>query len=220
MALHYALLAEVLGVEFFSFGSNLREMTRTTPGGEGFEVELDDEQVEQRRNGWQNVITRLRGAFRGGLTYAARFPAEAQDIAFFDQLDYVGLQLYPRVPPAVGIPDDKALRGTLRFELERALELAVRWNKPLLIVQLGFPARADSWSTPMVPRGELDLEAQRRYLGALAEVLGGPLENGSSLRGLFLWNWPLDPQACGPAERGFALRGKPVEEALGRLFER
>jgi hypothetical protein len=215
-ATHYALLAELLGADVFSFGANLREVSRTDPQG----TVRDPELFERRRAGWKDLIERLRRTYSGGLTYTARFPAEGHESSFLELLDFVGVALYPRFAPPGGEPDDDDLRRALRFELQQAIDLAVRWNKPLLLVQLGFPARAESWAMPAVPRGALDLGAQRRFAAALAEVLGGRLENSATLRGFYLWNWPLDRRYAGPGDGGFSLRGKPAEAALGQLFAR
>lgn len=216
VSLHYALLAELLGIEVFSLGANLREATRTDPRGPVRDPAL----FEQRRKGWKSLIARLRKAFGGGLTYTVHFPSEGHETGFLEELDFLAISLYPRLAQATRDPGDEDLRRALRFELQQALDLAVRWNKPLLIVQLGFPARAESWSTPTLPRGALDLAAQQRFYAALADVLAGPLANKSVLRGFFLWNWPLDQRLAGAREAGFGLRGKPLEAALERLFAR
>lgn len=216
VALHEALLAELLGVEIFSFGSNLRESTRT----EVQEERRDPERLVQRREGWTRLIQRLRGAYTGPLTYAARFPSEAQEIAFFEQLDFIGLLFYPSLTRTGEAPDEGELRRSLRYQLQQALDFAVRWNRPLLLSQLGFPSRADSWARSFVPRGALDLGAQERFFSALADVLETKLDNVETLRGYYLWNWPLDERASGPEDGGFSLRGKPVEAALRRLFAR
>jgi hypothetical protein len=222
VALHYALLAELCGIELYSLGSNLRESTRSALGAAGVDEAgaLDPEQAEQRCTSWKELIANVHRGYGGTLTYGARFPAEAGDICFFDQLDCLGLLLYPRVPLGDGHPDGEQIRRALRYELRQALDLAVRWNKPLLLVQLGFPSRAESWATPMVPRGALDPEAQERFFEALVDVLAERGPNYESLRGFFLWNWPLDPACAGPEEAGFSLRRKPVESALTRLFTR
>jgi hypothetical protein len=215
IALHYALLAELLEIEVLSCAANLREGARTelrTPV-------QDPRRLKALESGWKTVFARLRAAYRGGLTYTSRFPAEAEEVGFFGELDFVGLALFPR-SPAQGAPSDAELARMIRFELERALDLAVRWNKPLLVTQLGFPARADSFGKPWVPRGEADAAAQQRWYEALAEVLGGRLENGAALRGYYLWNWSLDETRARPEDDGFSLRGKPLGAALTRLFTR
>jgi hypothetical protein len=216
VALHYALVAELLGTELFCFGSNLRESTRTEVDDE----RRDPERLEIRRKGWESLITRLRGAYLGDITYAARFPAEAQEIGFFERLDFLGLLFFPPVARASGAPTPEAVQRALRYELEQAFDLAVRWNRPLLLVQTGFPARSGSWARPQTPRGMLDLSSQQAFLAALAEALAAKSENRVVLRGLFLWNWPLDPALTGPEDGGFGLRGKPAAAALPRFFER
>jgi len=215
VALHYALLSELLAIEIFSVGANLRDGARTEPRGEV----QDPSFFKRRANGWKGLIARLRSSYRGGLTYTSRFPSEAQEVGFYDELDFVSVALFPRFQGQEP-PSDGELVRLIRFELEKALDLAVRWNKPLLVTQVGFPARANSFERSFVPRGALDTEPQRRFLEALAEVLGGRLENGPALRGFYLWNWPLDDARARGGDGGFSLRGKPVGTALTRLFSR
>jgi len=215
VALHYALLSELLSIEVLSLGANLRDGARTEPR----EPVQDPTFFKRRAAGWKTLIQRLRGAYRGGLTYTSRFPSEAQEVGLFGELDFVSVALFPRFA-GTGVPSDGELVRLIRFELEKALELAVRWNKPLLVTQIGFPARDGSFARSAVPRGAIDPEPQRRFLEALAEVLAGRLENGPALRGFYLWNWPLDAARARGTDGGFSLRGKPVEAALTRLFAR
>lgn len=215
VALHYALLSELLAIEVFSLGGNLRDGARTEPRDEV----QDPLFFKRRAAGWKTLIQRTRSAYRGGLTYTSRFPFEAQEVGFFGELDFVSVALFPRFSGEAA-PSDGELARLIRFELEKALELAVRWNKPLLVTQIGFPARDQSWTRSSLPRGKLDPEAQRRFLEALAEVLAGRLENGPALRGYYLWNWPLDAARARGTDGGFSLRGKPVAAALARLFGR
>ncbi len=216
VAEHYALLSELLGLELFSFASNLGESVRTAGEGE----EQSPELFALRRANWTSLIERLQGAYRGGLVFTAHSPAEAEAAGFLEALDYIGLLLYPHGLRTAGAPGEVELQRVLRYELQQAIDLGVRWNKPVLLVQVGFPARADSWSLPMAPRGALDLGAQQRYFEALADVLDQELENRATLRGFFLWNWPLASERAGAPEAGFSLRQKPVGAALRRLFAR
>jgi hypothetical protein len=214
VAEHYALLSELLGFELYSFGSNLNESVHTE-GNEGESTEL----FALRRAKWEKLIVRLHKAYHGSLVFTARSPAEAEDAGFLEGLDAIGLFLYPQLR-AANAPEEAELQRVLRYELSQAIDLGVRWNKPVLLVQVGFPARADSWSQPMVPRGALDLAAQQRYFETLADVLEQELDNRAMLRGFFLWNWPLAAERAGALDAGFSLRQKPVESALRRLFAR
>lgn len=214
VALHQALLAELIGLEFFSFGSNLRESTRT----EDQEGRRDAERIEVRRQGWFGLIRRLHAAYRGALIHAARFPMEMEEIGFFERLDGIGLLFWPGLVPD-GVPSELDLRRSLRHQVQQALDFSVRWNRPLILAQVGFPARADSWAMPWVPRGAEDPAGQVRYFSALADVLAGPLENAPVLRGYFLWNWPLEGGSSG-ARGDFSLRAPALEPALRRLFKR
>jgi hypothetical protein len=216
VALHYAVLAELLGVELFSFGANLR----TTPAGFFEGEEPTPEQLEQRGKSWRSLIQRLRSVYGGLLTFGAGLPGSSTDALFYAELDCLGYLLFPAFESASGPPDDELLRRILRFEVQAALDLAVRWNKPLVLLQAGFPARRDSWALTQVPRGPEDAAAQARYLEALVEVLGGELDNADTLRGVFLWNWPIDPDPSTAGDRGYSLRGRSLEALLGRLFAR
>jgi hypothetical protein len=213
VALHYALLAELLAVEVFSFGAHLRESTRT----ESPERERDPALLEMRRLGWKRVVQRMRAAYSGPLAFCARFP-EARDVGFIEGLDLIGLSLFPRVTREARAPTDDVLLRGLRNEVQAAIELGVLWNRPVLLLQLGFPARGDSWSLPMVPRGIPYPRAQQRFLAALADVLEGKLHNAGTLAGFYLWNWPVAPSSADAA--GFSLRAPELQAVLGRLFAR
>lgn len=213
VALHYALLSELLGVEVYSLGANLRSAART----EAHKDVADERLVEALRDGWKRLIAQVRGAFTGALTYSAT-ALDAKDIGFWDRLDAIGLFLYPRSAQTDRPPDDEELRGLLRFEILEALELGLHWDRPILLVQTGFPSRRDAWERPTFPLGPLDLEAQRRFYASLADVLEGGLVNGAMLRGIYLWNWLIEPPADALEDGGYTPQGKPAESVLPRLF--
>lgn len=216
LALHYALLGELNRVEIFCLGANLRGATHTEPWAE----EMSEAQEKRRLDEWRALVKSVRPVFSGGLTYAARFPLEAETAGFWEELDFIGLQIYPRAAAPGVDPSDEDLQRVLRADALQAMQLGVRWNRPVLFLEVGFPSRSDSWSLPWVPRGEIDLEAQRRYYSALSAVLRQGFEYGSMLRGFYLWNWHVDPDAGGPQDGGFTPQGKPAEAELPGLFVR
>jgi hypothetical protein len=208
---HYALLGELLSVELLSLGANLRDASRTDPNP----PLRDDRLLEVRRAGWKSLLDAARATYHGAASRTPRAfrPRRATSASGASSIASVS-RFFPRF---TGTPDGRELRRLLRTDLEDALDLAVRWNKPLCLVQLGFPARADSWKWSAVPRGASDPEAQGRYFTALADVLGGKLENGDALAGVYLWSWPV---AEGRRERFLAAAGEPAQGVLSRLFQR
>ena len=176
------------------------------------------ELMKKKLAAWRELIGKVRKVFGGGLTYAARFPADAWPIAFWEDLDYVGLQFYPRWAGSEERPTDADLERIVRHDLVQSVALGIRWNRPVLLIEVGFPSMSASFESPWIPRGNLDLDEQRRYFEVFADVLDAGFENDSMLHGLYLWNWHVDPQAGGPEDGGFTLQAKPVESVLPQIF--
>ncbi len=75
--LHYAELAQELGVDVLSVGA--RSCARRPRHAEA---------------DWRRLIARVREVYAGRLTYAANWPGEFDAIAFWDALDFTGIQAY------------------------------------------------------------------------------------------------------------------------------
>jgi hypothetical protein len=215
IAVHYALVGELVRAEVYSLGANMGEVARTEPWTLG----PDEQMIQEKREEWRQLIAKLRPIFRGGLTYSARFPAEAVMVSFWEELDFVGLHLFPRVS-AEASPADEDIERVVRLELTQAVGLGIQWNRPVLLLEAGFPSRAESWETPWIPRGPLDHAEQLRYFTVLSDVLTAGFDGAEMLAGIYLWNWHVDPLVGGAEDDGFTLQGKPVESVLPRFFAR
>src|SRR6185295_20401136 len=99
-------------------GANLREASRTEPVAKV----RDPKRFADRGKGWKSLIQRLRTAYSGALTYAVRFPSEGQEVGFLEELDFLGIALYPRLAQGTSVPDDEELRRGLRFEIQQAID--------------------------------------------------------------------------------------------------
>jgi hypothetical protein len=130
-------------------------------------------------------------------------------VAFYPQLALPGVE-----------PGDDQVRRLLRQALSDALDLAIVWNRPLLVAQTGFPARSASWNWPAAGAGEHDPLPQLRFLERLAEVLEGPLPDREMLRGLWLWSWPIS-ETVRPGARAaqdYWLNRPGLADVLARLL--
>ena len=219
MALHYALFCELTGVEILCLGTDLREATRAGPR-EG----VSDSGLRKRKHkGWTRMLSKVRGGYGGALTYGAQFGDELAGIPFWDDLDYLGVCFYPRMAGRDVQPRRGVAERACEEAVERSIVLANRWNRPLLFVQAGFPARTLSWDRPAVPRGPYDPVEQQRFFELFADVLEEPRPDSEVLRGLFIWNWPVRAPVAVDREqlRGagdFTPRGRVAEEALTRVL--
>ena len=190
--IHAGLLAELTGCRLLVMGEGMPEATRVVPQ-EGAGRRDAPDLLDRRRRGWQELITRTRAAFTGGLTYGARWPMQAQGFPCWEQMDFVGVELLaplrdrkaPGQPPA-----DSVVLNRLQGALVQAAELAAGLGKTALVVEVCFPATARAHVAPGLGLGEASPAEQERLYGALARVLsrrGTRLEN---LAGVTLWSWP------------------------------
>ena len=219
-ALHYALLAELVHADVLCLGAGMSRASATVPrDGDGAGLARAK---SQRLAAWRRVLGRARAVFGGALTYAAHLRYEAEEVAFWPDLDLVGLIEFGRIAWREtllqdGIPIDAAIGGSLVTSLRDANELAARTGRPALFLQIGFPARSGSFADPLVPSGEASEHAQERYYAALERVVSS-WPNDQDPVGLLVWSWTADAERAAPA--GYSPRGLAAEAHLERIFRR
>jgi hypothetical protein len=217
---HYALLGELLGVDLLCLGSERGLVSATRPSGEGG----DDSEVNLERYAnllarWRELIADVRRAFGGRLTYAAEATHELQRVAFWGDLDFVGVNLFPSVSQPRGEMGRRRTRERLASSVASCLDEAARAGKPLLITQVGFPSHTSAAMMPLLARGTVDLELQAELIGLLSEVLDEARAKGH-LAGVLLWRWDPDPRVGGAADPSHTPQGKPAESLLKSFFAR
>jgi len=211
LAVHYALLSQLMGVDILCIGSNLREATKKISQSQGLR--------EQQGEGWKKVIRKTRLAYKGAITYAAQL-VELKNVEFWENLDFIGVNFYPRMAKQGVVPRNGVVERACSEAIEDAITTSNRWNRPLLFVEVGFPARSDSWNRPTVPSGDEDGEEQMRYFELFAEALHTPRLDNNVLRGIYLWNWPLYGGADPVRRSAFDLSRELAAPVLGAVFER
>jgi len=182
---HYSDLATRIDADLLSVGVEFAKLSR-----------------EEDR--WRDLIAVARDRFDGPLVYAANFGEEFENIAFWDALDYVGLdQYYP-------LPEDLATDEIVET-IERVHRSA---GKPVLLTEAGFVPRtrthAQPWETE--PGGRFSLEAQAAGYEA---VLRG-LYDQPWLQGIF-W-WKLGTSGGGPEDDSHRIWGKPALDVMARWY--
>jgi hypothetical protein len=119
---------------------------------------------------WRELVARVRAPFPGRVTFAANQLAGASKIAFWDALDYVGIDAY--MPLAANNPNptvDELVRAWTEFRDETGVRhhyldqigaLQRRTRKPVLFTELGYrsglgtAARPWDWDSSLVAAQE------------------------------------------------------------------
>jgi hypothetical protein len=195
---HYATLAQESGVELFSIGTELEGTTH-------------------REEEWREVAQLVREHFSGALTYAANHGGEETAIAWWDTVDYIGVDAYyPLVDWLHPSVEDLKWAWVEGGPLDTLAGLAEQHGRPVLLTELGYRSGALAAAAPwdFVSEMEVDLGVQARaYQAAFEVLLGQPW-----LAGIYWWYWDADPEVGGEDDSGYSPRGKPALDVLRSFY--
>jgi len=197
-------IAVAADVDAFSVGSELNSM---------------ESEVER----WYRIINRARERFDGALTYTANWD-RYHVVTLWPLVDFISISAYFELAPqdAQAPPDE--LARAWRSERDRLLGFARSHDRPLVLMEVGYPtlpgAAAHPWDYVAREGVTADHEAQARCYRALfdawAPVLG---PGGGPARGLHCYCW--DPYRHGEAsDTGYGVEGKPALDVIRDAFAR
>lgn len=193
--LYFATIAQEERVELFVVGSELQGSTLAKP------------------DAWRAIIREVRGVFRGPCTYSANWGGEFENIAFWDELEYLGISAYFPLGERATSFDANA-----RELVDRLRRVHERTRKPILFVESGFQSQTGasidpskwSWNS----RARIDLELQR----TLYDVWMRAFWNERWFSGVYWWQWFSDSSYSGPEDNSYVFRGKPAESVVRDWF--
>jgi len=194
--LHYARFAEKHGLEALAVGTEL--------GG-----------TTDREREWRRIIGRVREVYRGRLTYCANWHEEPQRIAFWDALDFIGIQAY--YPLADGpAPSPEAIRSAWKPIARQLESLASRTGRPIVFTEVGYRsqdgalARPWEWNTD----GRVNHALQQDAFAAMLDALWDRPWFG----GTFVWKWHPVPPGDTDASSDFTPQGKPALDSIRAVY--
>ena len=163
---------------------------------------------------WKQLITDVRKVYRGKLTYAANWD-RYDKLAFWDQLDYIGVDAY------FPLSDDKtpSVKTLVKgWKAPRAAlnELSATVKKPVLFTEFGYRSCSNTAEKPW--ESETDCqpnpEAQANAYTALYQAVGAQ----PWFAGGFAWKWFMNANH-GPRERDmYSPQNKPAEVVLRQVW--
>ena len=196
------------------FSNYQRELTRIAQIAEeekadALAIGTELSQTTQRPQ-WNDLIVKTRAIFSGRLLYVAHNVAEAETVPFWGRLDAIGVSLYP---PLGGDGDRDFRKTAMRGTADRLDMLAMIYQKPILIAEIGLRsaagAAAKPWESPEERVAAADPTLQADVLADWLAVLKRP-----TVSGVLIWRWFTDPDAGGLADTDFTVQGKPAERVL------
>jgi hypothetical protein len=158
---------------------------------------------------WRGLIADLRRVYSGRLTYAAHWGEEFETLAFWDALDFLGVNLY--YPLAAAGASPRADSPQVQALVQKLAKLAAKHGKPILFTEVGYPSLASAAAEPW-KEGEaaLNLEMQALCYRTVFEAFYGQ----PWLAGLYWWKWP----SHGGTTR-FDTTYSPVHKPAARVLE-
>ena len=206
---HYAALASRVGADGLAVGVELRSMSADTLA-------------------FEQLIGHARQRFSGTLVYSANWD-EVEQVGFWTSLDAIGVDAYYPLTTHTGTSVD-GLAAAWEPIADRLRQLSDDVDRPVIFTELGYAARPDAAVDPSGAYrsdGPVDVDAQARAYEAALRALGGE----HWLRGIYWWDWPIDPRdetgdAYSPLDRPAqgvirraALAADGSRDGLGRFDE-
>jgi len=178
-------------------------------GAEALAIGTELDKTTQRPE-WDALIDSVRSLYSGRLLYVAHNVEGAEEVPFWDRLDFIGVSLYP----PLGSDDDRGYRlSVMRDSADRLDVLATLTGKPIVVGEIGLRsaegAAAKPWESAEERDAAPDPELQASVLADWLAVLDRP-----SIKGVLIWRWLTDPNGGGLSDTDFTVQGKPAERAL------
>ena len=193
---HYAKLAAAHGADQFCLGTELQG-------------------TSHREADWRNIAAGVRSLYAGPLVYAANHSSEETSLAWWDALDFIGVDTYYPLANKNN-PTLAELKAAWQPHVSTLAGLVSRWQKPLLVTEIGYRsldgAASHPWDWQIA--GAVDLKEQADCYQAAFESL----YNQPWLAGIFWWSWGPDPLEGGPYDTGYTPHDKPAEDVLRSWF--
>lgn len=173
--------------------------------------------VADRPDYWRMLISEVRTIYTGKLTYAANWD-EYEQVSFWDDLDYIGVDAYFPVSKKVKTSVNKLIKG---WEPHKAKmdSLSVKFSRPILFTEYGYRSIDGCAMRPWdySDSGKQNEKSQVAALHALYHVFW----EDEKYCGGFLWKWyPDHKNAGGPSNKMFTVQNKKAQKTVTEFYSR
>ncbi|WP_339841286.1 hypothetical protein [uncultured Maribacter sp.] len=193
---HYAFLAEIHGMDALCIGVEFTKATLSKP------------------DTWRSMIKKTRGLFSGHLTYAANWGEEFENIEFWDDLDYIGLDCYYPLSKDDN-PTDEEMTERFNMVKTKIEKVYKRFEKPIVFTEIGFRSVDKPWQNP---HAEADESINEEMQARCYEIIFKSIENEPWCQGILWWKFPSYLEYRGQENNAFTPNNKLAEETVRKWF--
>lgn len=197
--IHYAFIAELYHFDFFCIGVEFQAAT------------LSHEKE------WRDLFTQVSALYSGKITYAANWGEEFENLTFWDQLDYISVNSYYPLSNKKEVSDEE-LKQNFELILDKLEAVQKKYNKPLLITEIGFKSIDYPWIEPHADNDDQNYneESQRRCY----EVMFEGLQDEDWVSGIYIWQWPSYMNFVKEYPKGFTPCEKEAEVVVKKYYSK
>lgn len=195
--LHFAQLAEETNIPMLCIGTELHSVVANSPAY------------------WKQLIYEIKQVYSGKLTYAENWD-QFENVPFWDQLDYVGIDAY--FPLKTASPTVAVLTELWQPYVDNLKAFSEKYNRKIVFTEMGYR----SIDQPTTKPWDYSLREQafngQTQADAL-EALFVSFQNKPWWAGGFIWKWfPDHLNSGGTSDTTFSPQNKPAEAVIGRYF--
>lgn len=194
--LDFARIADSTHVELYCIGTEMQTF------------------VKKRPQFWFQIIRDIKKIYKGPLTYAENWDSY-QEVPFWKELDYVGVDAYFPLSEAQspGVPE---IKKGWQNHIKSMGNFAKKVQKPILFTEFGYTSSDYATRRPWESdRQSPDNEAlQARAYEALFEEAWA----NEWMAGGFAWKWFPDLKGKSRARDPFSPQNKPAQALISRYY--
>lgn len=200
---HYATLADSIGIEALSIGTELHQT------------------VVQKPDEWRKIIKKIRAVYKGKLTYSGNWYKEFEDVTFWDDLDFIGVQGYFPLSDKKH-PSVEEMKKGWETHIPQLRALHKKYNKQIVFTEIGYKSSPSTAITPWEWHEEFsafDDEISLKTQADCYEAFFQTFWNEPWFDGVFFWKWfPDYTYISGRGSDLFSPQYKPAEKVMQKWF--
>ncbi len=192
-----AYVADSLNVDAFCIGTEYRKA------------------VVERPQFWRQLIDEVKAVYGGPLTYAANWD-NYENVTFWDQLDFIGIDAYFPLSKEKE-PSLEELKTGWKETAKKLEAFSMKWNKKIAFTEYGF--KSVDYMYEQTTKGTGNLKPNMRNQENGYSAFFTTIWKEDWMLGGFLWKWHFYENAGGENNTRYTPQNKPAEEIVTRNYK-